>query len=104
MTRHGHYECDQCAACCCHFQVAATDDDIQRDRRIALYVLATGSPILNLPWASNAERVTPCAMLDNNGQCKVQASKPDVCRRFPPGGELCQWARGRAGLAPLYPK
>lgn len=103
------YECDGCAACCCHFSVAVTREDRHREPLVNAQVLSPlegGRVPLKMSGGErymNWDYEGPCPLLTEVGQCSVHLSKPDICRLFKPGGWGCQWARGRSGLSPLHP-
>ena len=103
------YECDMCAACCCYLSVPVNEDDITREPLVG-HALKSRTPLTlvtaTVGYLNQAtmEEGDSCSLLDANGGCTVQASKPYACWRFDAGSALCQWARGRAGLGPLHPR
>lgn len=101
------YICDKCAACCCYLSVPVNEDDITREPLVGHATHRVSLPLapeiatvgyLNHPTREDGDS---CKLLDDNGNCTVQATKPFACDKFLPGSTLCQWARGRAGLGPL---
>lgn len=112
------FECDRCGACCQYFTVPVTPEDQRReplvkaaaDRLMLSLPMATNSWLANLPpglgfigWSGELGQFNghACLLLQDDGLCSVNETKPHCCSIFKPGEELCQWARGRAGLPPL---
>ncbi|MBO0698714.1 MAG: YkgJ family cysteine cluster protein [Zavarzinella sp.] len=100
------HECDGCGACCGTFPVFASAADGDREVRIASEArklpehLATPGhrfQLFPLPFHET------CCFLDEAARCTIYATRPDVCRAFPAGGDQCQEARARIGLPPLAP-
>ena len=99
-----HYECDRCGACCVH--LFATVNVFDMNREPALYHL----PLVPVrPEAGGrpydfvlTDGYSGCPLLQADGLCAIQATKPDACSTFRAGSEKCQWARGTAGLGPLH--
>lgn len=111
--RYDHV-CDGCAACCLYFQVDVTEADVRREPRIALVMVKHGPSNPYKPCSTvgmlghpaytdppTADAGSGCPLLTECGECSVEATKPDVCRRFNAGSAMCQWARGLSGLPPL---
>lgn len=103
----GEYACDLCGACCATFPIFASKADATR----APEIMSEGKK-LEGPAAS-AERayqlhplpfLESCGFLDAERKCRIYETRPDVCRRFEPGGDQCQEARRRKGLGPLLPE
>lgn len=100
-------ECDSCG-CCCRFPIISIEwEDIQREPRWREKVeprRAMRGDTFADPYEAGAVIAcgskNPCPMLDGN-LCSIHATKPDVCRGFEPGSELCQEARRYHGLSEL---
>lgn len=102
----GSFTCDLCGACCKTFAIFVAFNDATREPRIALegrrlpawQGTATWEfQLFPLPFHES------CCFLDNNKQCVIYPTRPDVCRSFAAGGEQCQEARQRQSLPPLQP-
>lgn len=94
------YECDRCAACCIYLVPDIREDEIRRESRIALHIIEDDVE----KWMDyGGEDNTGCPFLSELGSCSIYATRPDCCKRFEPGSELCQYARGRSGLGSLQP-
>lgn len=76
--------CDQCGACCRVLGITFKEEDRQREPRL---------PIIMPPRG--------CPMVQEDGRCGCYETRPSLCRRFPPGGWLCNLARSIEGLEPL---
>ena len=98
-------ECDGCGACCRTFPIYATSADAAREPRLAAEALPIRGP--NAPPDAWALRLYPlpfqdaCGFLDVDRRCGIYATRPQVCREFLAGGDLCQQARAAEGLPPL---
>jgi hypothetical protein len=100
------YRCDECGACCRSFPIFVTIEDVRREPRI-------DTEALRLPRGHNAagwsHQLFPlpfqeqCSFLGPMDRCEIYGSRPQVCRDFEAGDDLCQEARGRHGLPPLLP-
>lgn len=93
----GKYECDGCGACCVHLVPSINEDDIRREPRLELHMLDDER------YMDFGEKGTACPFLTEGGDCEIYVNRPHCCSIFPPGSELCQYARGRAGLGFLQP-
>lgn len=106
------YDCDICGACCVHFSIDVTEEDMRREpalreavRRLPLSMLTTHGVLDDRPGHYlNHDNYSSCPFLDSTGACGVHSTKPTVCANFQPGNPYCQWARDRSGLALLYPR
>ncbi len=86
--------CDTCGGACCRFVVVAIGELTADQRRWAemrgpVDFAYKGAFLWRLPVA--------CQNLAEDGMCRIYASRPDVCREFEVGGELCKKARGYRG-------
>ena len=110
---HAQYECDRCGACCQHYSVSASEQDIaveprieEAARRFALDVIVNKGvePI----FVYDGERrknfaFDGCCFQANDGTCGIYETRPHVCRVFKPGSVECQNKRGMSGLGSLEP-
>jgi Fe-S-cluster containining protein len=83
-------QCDACGGACCRFVVVAVGAMNADQRRWAemrgpVDFAHKGAFLWRLPVA--------CPNLARDGRCRIYASRPDVCRDFEAGGELCKKAR-----------
>lgn len=108
------YDCQTCGACCNSpwtgaGYVTLCDIDLERLRPTGLPVVhqiqGYGDPpevIAKLGTKFDALGRRVCMALDGragrNCSCSVYDRRPDACRRFEVGGELCRTARRRLGL------
>jgi len=83
-----NYDCCKCANCCRTYDIVLADDEV---KRIAAF--------LNMPERDFADKYlvdadtddekpykfkdSPCAFLFDDGRCRIQDCKPDVCTGFP---------------------
>jgi len=82
--------CDGCGGACCRFVVVAVGEMTADQRRWAemrgpLDFKHEGAMAWRLPVA--------CRNLTAAGRCGIYADRPDVCREFAEGGEMCEAAR-----------
>ncbi len=100
-------ECDGCGACCRTFPIFATREDAAREPRLEAEARAVREPMALTPAGAWAFQLYPlpfqdaCCFLDAERRCGIYDTRPQVCRDFPAGGELCQQARAAEGLPPL---
>jgi Fe-S-cluster containining protein len=100
-------ECDGCGACCRTFPIFATREDAAREPRLAAESRPVRPPEAQAPAGAWAFQLYPlpfhsaCCFLDAENRCGIYATRPQVCRDFPAGGDLCQQARAAEGLPPL---
>jgi Fe-S-cluster containining protein len=104
------YECDRCGACCREIIVEVQELDVVREPRLAAVAeLMDGRG--KVEFESHWERTYllacghthPCPLLGPDNLCGVYPTRPNVCVAFEAGTDLCQQARGMAGLSPLAP-
>jgi hypothetical protein len=99
------YECDCCGACCRAFPILVTRADARREPRIAVEAKRFDEPngagwafqLFPLPFQES------CVFLDGQDRCEIHDRRPDVCREFAAGSELCQEARRMHGMEELEP-
>ena len=81
------YDCLACGACCKVFGIVelTANDDVPQDFRV--------------PTELGYDRMRTvdfvCACLEHDNKCAIYERRPEVCRRFQNGGELCEMARQR---------
>jgi Fe-S-cluster containining protein len=105
------YDCQSCGACCVHLgpydgnaYVYLDKDEARRMLRLALRVIenALGSRCLAAAPHEGAFGFPACVAFEGElgGRCgcSVYEERPDVCRQFEAGSDLCREARERAGL------
>jgi len=95
------FECDGCGACCRTFPIFASAADAAREPRIAAEGRALPAHLATERWRFQLFPLPfheTCCFLDATSRCMIYATRPDVCRAFPAGGEQCQTARARMGL------
>lgn len=106
------YDCDRCGACCSLFGVNVRAHEVEQVPALAQTVAALEESHrrLGLPLIQSDDKREvfisagpdfPCSLQADDGSCSIYADRPHVCRAFEPGGSMCQWARGRAGLGML---
>ena len=98
------YECDGCGACCRTWRVLVSEEDAQREPRIAQeskllpeHVRSPGWDYLLFPLPFHEG----CCFLRADQRCDIYDTRPRVCRDFAAGSQRCQEARAHAGLDPL---
>jgi Fe-S-cluster containining protein len=120
--RTPRYECDKCGACCNRIIVEVTELDLIREPRLMegadriklgegmiLVDDYTGEPCEEaIPgWGAGALLACgirkPCPQLGADNLCQVYPTRPNCCVAFRAGSDLCQEARGMAGLPKLEP-
>jgi Fe-S-cluster containining protein len=103
-TKRYVYECDQCGACCCAgYWVNLNEEDKRRLSLILLPNEVEDNYLYPNGHENGIDGSGACRLLTEFGQCSIQMDKPKCCADYEPGQTGCQWARGRAGLGPLYP-
>ena len=82
------YDCCQCNNCCKTYSIALVNDDV---KRIAAF-LKIAEVDFTAEYLIDADvedeepykfKENPCSFLDNDGRCRIQDCKPDMCRGFP---------------------
>lgn len=88
--------CDSCRGECCQTLVLplSASADIDVDWMLTRGTLTQGPGNVML-WRIRSR----CQHLTRAGRCAIYATRPETCRRYPPGGEACMQARARKGLA-----
>lgn len=100
------YACDGCGACCRTFPIFAAGADADREPRIAREGRTLPEHVASPQWTYQLFPLPfhdGCCFLDGDNRCTIYATRPEVCREFPAGGDQCQEARARVGLPPLAP-
>lgn len=83
-------ECDTCNGACCR-SVVITVGQLTADQ--LKWAMMRG----HVSGAGQWRLAVPCCNLDDRGRCGIYAVRPDVCKGFEVGGELCNKARKWAG-------
>jgi Fe-S-cluster containining protein len=119
--RETSINCRDCGACCIaeigRPEGAArssgwADCTVVDVARLSREVRAKLATVTHGPIRTRAIAATPTRQIDGFGaictflhgtpgrrvSCRIYASRPEICRRFEPGSEDCQSARGRIGL------
>ena len=95
------FECDLCGACCRTFPIFASQQDAERQPRLAVEGRRL-SPWLETPnWRYQLYPLPfhqTCCFLGEDKRCDIYATRPEVCREFAAGSTQCQEARVRIGL------
>jgi len=82
------YDCCKCANCCKTCRIALDNDEV---KRIAVFLDLTENDFI-AAYLANADpddekpykiKGKPCPFLCDDGRCRVQDCKPDVCAEFP---------------------
>lgn len=97
-------ECDCCGACCQTFPVLVSADDAKREPRILNETVELPEWQRTTSWKYQLHPLPfhqGCCFLQENCQCSVYSTRPDVCRAFLAGSDECSEARKRVGLPPL---
>lgn len=82
------YNCCDCTNCCKTYRITLSADEV---KRIAAFIGLTESELIAryLSCAASYDekpysiREKPCSFLLDDGRCKIQDCKPDVCAGFP---------------------
>ena len=77
--------CDDCNGACCRFVAVKIGHLTPDERRWA----EMHGAVLGACWALPAR----CKHLTPKGRCGIYETRPDVCRGFAVGGEMCRLAR-----------
>ncbi len=121
------FVCDHCGECCRQLIIEIDELDVAREPRLAEvaepFKPPTGCEIVfdDEDEQEEYERVgplapgfehgallacgatKPCSLLGPDNLCTIYPTRPNCCVACPAGGNLCQQARGMAGLTPLEP-
>jgi Fe-S-cluster containining protein len=104
----GEYECDGCGACCSGaFPIFVSKMDADREPRIAAGTVLLPRSLAQPGWSRQLYPLPfleACGFLDEAKRCTIYATRPQVCQDFPAGGNQCQQARQKMGIAPLAPR
>ena len=107
---YGHYECDQCGACCRGtFIVEADYLDARREPR--LLDPQVGPYRVTQRELEEEEKVAllacgsdnPCPCLGQDNRCTIYPTRPNACVAFEAGSQKCRNARAELGIGPLSP-
>lgn len=97
------YVCDGCGACCRTFPIFVTEEDVEREPRIA----EEGQRNTNSKKYSLTLFPLPfheaCCFLDGEQRCTIYETRPGICRELAAGSSQCQEARVRHALPRLKP-
>jgi len=82
------YDCCKCANCCKMYRITLDNDEV---RRIAVFIGSTENDfiaeylVIAKPDDEKPYKIkeTPCPFLFEDGRCRIQDCKPDVCTGFP---------------------
>lgn len=83
-----NHDCSDCANCCKTFGICFSGDEASK---IAIFLNMTFDGFAD-EYLSETEpsdegqykfKSKPCSFLDSDGQCKINACKPNVCNNFP---------------------
>jgi len=86
-----NYDCSKCANCCKTFGIVINDEDT---KRMADFLGMTEVDFCKhyLTWTDDDDddgekqrifKSEPCQFLDDDGRCRIQEVKPEICRAFP---------------------
>jgi Fe-S-cluster containining protein len=82
------YDCCKCANCCKTYRITLDDGEV---KRIAAHLGQTDSGF-KAEYLADADeddekpykfKEKPCPFLEDDGRCRIQICKPDVCAGFP---------------------
>jgi Fe-S-cluster containining protein len=82
------YDCCKCNNCCKSYSIILDNDEV---KRISTFLGLTDSDFI-VKYLTNADaedekpykfKATTCAFLNDDGRCRIQDCKPDVCAGFP---------------------
>ena len=82
------YDCCKCANCCRKYRIVLDNDEVKKisaflgmdENNFIIDYLTNAEPDDEKPYIIKS---TPCAFLCDDGRCKIQNCKPDVCVGFP---------------------
>jgi len=101
MRNQAGYECDGCGACCQTFPIFVTEDDARREPRIQTEGCRNTNsnryPLSLFPLPFH----DACCFLNDDKQCAIYSTRPEICRELQAGSRQCQEARKRRGLEEL---
>jgi hypothetical protein len=87
------FNCLECGACCRAFGIVeVTALDIGVPQRLTAET--------ELGYRRMKTESFTCCCLGEHNICLIYLNRPQVCRRFEVGGELCLMARKREGIDP----
>jgi Fe-S-cluster containining protein len=82
------YDCCKCANCCKSYSIILASDDV---KRIAAFLEISENDFIS-EYLTDADadeekpyrfKTKPCSFLNDDGRCRIQECKPDVCREYP---------------------
>ena len=77
-------ECLRCGACCRVYPIGVSREDIERQKRLADYVienhLVSDDKFVIVPESHGKK----CPFLKANMKCEIYSTRPDVCRKLQP--------------------
>jgi Fe-S-cluster containining protein len=103
------YDCQQCGACCTNQEsvpatgyVCLSRDESKKMKRLGLSVVQAGSSFF-LGTRGRAESSHPVCVglhgsVGSSCGCMIYDRRPNNCRQFEVGSDLCAAARTEAGL------
>ena len=82
------YDCCKCGNCCRSFSIILDNDEIKRisaflglmENDFIVEYLTDADPEDEKPYKF---KTNPCKFLGDDGRCRIQDCKPDVCKGFP---------------------
>jgi Fe-S-cluster containining protein len=80
-----NYDCCKCSNCCCAYHIVVEDSEVAAIAE-SIGQSTESFVIEHLTKGEDGEyqlKSIPCEFLDENGRCKIQHYKPNVCKKYP---------------------